>query len=124
MSERYSWRLTEIGKPLVRTPGAGTAPGPDEATIEVAGCGVCHTDLGFFDGSVATIRRLPLVLGHEVAGTVVEAGANAASWIGRRVLVPAVIPCGTCDLCRRGRGTPAPARRCPAMPSTAGSPLT
>ena len=51
MSERYSRRLTEIGKPLVRTPGAGTAPGPDEATIEVAGRGVCHTDLGFFDGA-------------------------------------------------------------------------
>jgi len=104
MSERYSWRLTEIGEPLVRTPGAGTAPGPDEATIAVAGCGVCHTDLGFFDGSVATIGRLPLVLGHEVSGTVVEAGVDAASWLGRRVLVPAVIPCGTCDLCRRGRG--------------------
>ena len=75
----------------------------------MAGCGVCHTDLGFFDGSVATIRRLPLVLGHEVAGTVVEAGVDGASWIGRRVLVAAVIPCGTCDLCRRpGEGQYSP----------------
>src|SRR3990172_304476 len=104
MSERYSWRLTEVGEPLVRTPGAGPTPGPEEPLVEVAGCGVCPTALGFFDGSVRTIGELPLVLGHEVSGVVVGSGADASSWIGRQVLVPAVIPCGACDLCRAGRG--------------------
>ena len=103
MSERFSWRLTEPGSPLEKVEGAGHPPGPDEALVEVAGCGVCHTDLGFFDGSVRTISDLPLVLGHEIAGRVVETGAGASEWEGRQALVPAVIPCGECELCRVGR---------------------
>ena len=39
----------------------------------------------------------------EVSGTVVEAGAAAADWVGRRVVVPRVLPCGDCERCRRGR---------------------
>jgi 6-hydroxycyclohex-1-ene-1-carbonyl-CoA dehydrogenase len=70
----------------------------------VAGCGVCHTDLGFYHGHVRTRAPLPLVLGHEIAGTVEAAGAGAEEWVGRDVLVPAVIPCGDCDFCRSGRG--------------------
>ena len=102
--ERFSWRLVEAGKPLEKVEGAGRSPGPGEVLVEVAGCGVCHTDLGFFDGSVRTIHELPLVLGHEIAGTVVETGSGAGEWDGRQVLVPAVIPCGECALCRGGRG--------------------
>ena len=50
------------------------APGPDEVVIEVAGCGVCHTDIGFaFDG-VPTRHALPLLLGHEISGRVVATG--------------------------------------------------
>jgi 6-hydroxycyclohex-1-ene-1-carbonyl-CoA dehydrogenase len=79
-----------------------------EALVEVAGCGVCHTDLGFWAGGVPTRHALPLTLGHEVSGTVVEAGAGAEGWIGRAVVVPAVIPCGACDACRAGRGAVCP----------------
>jgi 6-hydroxycyclohex-1-ene-1-carbonyl-CoA dehydrogenase len=104
MSERYSWRLVEAGRPLQRHPGAGSQPGPGEALVEVAGCGICHTDIGFLDGSVRTIGELPLVLGHEVSGVVSETGPGAEEWSGLQVLVPAVIPCGECDLCRAGRG--------------------
>jgi 6-hydroxycyclohex-1-ene-1-carbonyl-CoA dehydrogenase len=71
----------------------------------VDACGLCHTDLGYADGSVAPRHALPLVLGHEIVGKVVEAGAGAQAWMGRPVIVPAVLPCGECDLCRRGRGT-------------------
>ena len=78
--------------------------GAEEVIVAVAGCGVCHTDLGFFYGGVPTRHSLPLTLGHEVAGTVVEAGAGAADWFGRAVIVPAVIPCGDCAACRAGRG--------------------
>ncbi len=102
-TNRYSWQMVEPGKPLVRAEGAGRTPAPDEVVVEVAGCGVCHTDLGFLDGDVKTVAPLPLVLGHEISGRVVEAGSNTDDWLGRDVLVPAVIPCGTCDLCSSGR---------------------
>ena len=81
------------------------APGPDEVVIEVAGCGVCHTDIGFaFDG-VPTRHALPLVLGHEISGRVVATGENSSSWFGSPVIVPAVIPCGSCPACMAGRPT-------------------
>jgi 6-hydroxycyclohex-1-ene-1-carbonyl-CoA dehydrogenase len=74
-----------------------------EVAVQVAGCGVCHTDLGYFYDGVRLNHPLPLALGHEVAGRVVAAGAGAESWTGRAVIVPAVIPCGECEPCRRGR---------------------
>lgn len=76
--------------------------GPDQVRIRVAGCGVCHTDLGFFYDGVRTRRPLPLILGHEIAGIVEEAGANVALTPGTPVVVPAVLPCGTCDACLAG----------------------
>jgi 6-hydroxycyclohex-1-ene-1-carbonyl-CoA dehydrogenase len=78
--------------------------GPGEVVVEVAGCGVCHTDLGFFYDGVPTRHPLPLTLGHEISGTVVDAAPDAQEWIGRTVVVPAVLPCGTCAACRAGRG--------------------
>ena len=74
---------------------------PGEVLVEVAGCGVCHTDLGYFYGGVPTVSQPPLTLGHEIAGTVV---AGEADWIGKEVIVPAVMPCGECDMCKAGRG--------------------
>jgi 6-hydroxycyclohex-1-ene-1-carbonyl-CoA dehydrogenase len=98
-----SWVVREAGRPMVleeRTEG----PGPGECVVAVAGCGVCHTDLGFYYDGVPTRRPFPLTLGHEVAGTVVEAGPGAEALSGRDVVVPAVIPCGTCPACLAGRG--------------------
>jgi 6-hydroxycyclohex-1-ene-1-carbonyl-CoA dehydrogenase len=74
----------------------------------VAGCGVCHTDLGFYYDGVPTRHPFPLALGHEVSGAVVAAGAGAESWEGRAVVVPAVIPCGRCAACGAGRGSVCP----------------
>jgi 6-hydroxycyclohex-1-ene-1-carbonyl-CoA dehydrogenase len=78
---------------------------PNEVLIEVVGCGVCHTDIGFAYEGIPTRHALPLVLGHEIAGRVVLAGKQAGNWVGRSVIVPAVIPCGDCDACRSGRPT-------------------
>lgn len=103
-TDRYSWHLVEAGSPLERRTGAGRDPDDGEVLIRIAGCGVCHTDLGYADGHVATRASLPLVLGHEIAGTVIAAGGEAEAWVGRDVVVPAVIPCGECDLCTAGRG--------------------
>lgn len=77
------------------------APGTGEARVRVAGCGVCHTDVGFYSGAVRTRAALPLVLGHEIAG-VVEEAPDRADLVGRAVIVPAVIACGRCALCRSG----------------------
>ncbi len=79
-------------------------PGDDEVVVQVAGCGVCHTDIGFWKDGVATRHPPPITLGHEIAGTVVEAGSTFAELVGRDVIVPSVIPCGRCELCRSGRG--------------------
>jgi 6-hydroxycyclohex-1-ene-1-carbonyl-CoA dehydrogenase len=96
------WLMREAGRPLEEEAFVYDAPKAGEVTVVVAGCGVCHTDLGFFYDSVKTNHPLPLVLGHEISGRVVQTGADAKEWSGRSVIIPAVIPCGTCDLCRRG----------------------
>ena len=74
---------------------------PGEVLVEVAGCGVCHTDLSYFYLGVPTVSAAPLTLGHEIAGTVV-AGDDAL--VGKEVIIPAVMPCGECDMCKAGRG--------------------
>ena len=71
----------------------------------MAGCGVCHTDVGFAYDGVPTRAPLPLTLGHEISGRVVAAGERAAEWLGRAVIVPAVIPCGGCGPCLAGQPT-------------------
>jgi len=101
----YGFQLMAPKTPLRPCELPVLSPGPDEVVVQVAGCGVCHTDIGFaFDG-VPTRHALPLVLGHEISGRVVAAGKNAARWIRRSVIVPAVIPCGSCAACRAGRVT-------------------
>lgn len=97
-----AWTVRELAQPMVSEEREAT-PGTGEVVVEVAGCGVCHTDLGFFYDGVPTRHGFPLTLGHEVSGTVVEAGDDAGEWVGRTVIVPAVIPCGTCATCRSGR---------------------
>ncbi len=74
---------------------------PGEVLVEIAGCGVCHTDLGYFYDGVPTVSKPPLTLGHEISGRVV---AGDEGWIGKEVLIPAVMPCRQCYLCKTGRG--------------------
>ncbi len=100
----YRWQMTAGNTPLVRT-AVAFEPGPSEVVVAVAGCGVCHTDLGYFYDGVRTNQPLPLALGHEVSGTVVATGDAAAAGLGKAVVVPAVLPCGECDLCKRGLAT-------------------
>src|SRR3989337_3270612 len=83
---------TEISMPKLQ---------PGEVLIEVAGCGVCHTDLGYFYDGVPTVTKPPLTLGHEISGVIV---AGDQKMIGKEVIVPAVMPCNKCDICAAGRG--------------------
>jgi len=97
--------LTVPGQPFEERALPGLEPGRDEVVVEVAGCGVCHTDIGFAFGGVPTRHKPPLILGHEISGRVISAGESAQPWVGRSVIVPAVIPCGACPACAAGRST-------------------
>jgi len=101
----YGFQLTEPGVPLTRIDLPPLEPGPDQVVVQIAGCGVCHTDIGFAIDGIPTRHALPLILGHEISGQVVVAGAGASEWLGRAVIVPAVVPCGACPACAAGRPT-------------------
>ncbi len=84
------------------------APGPGDLKIRVRNCSTCGTDVKIFRYGHHHIVP-PRVLGHEVAGEVVEVGAAVTDWAaGDRVQVIAAIPCGHCAECRRGRMTICP----------------
>jgi len=97
-------QLVELNVPLSLVDVDRNDPKADEVLVKVAGCGVCHTDIGFWIDGVPTKKGMPLTLGHEISGTVVGAGSKFEHLLNRQVIVPAVIPCGECVLCKAGRG--------------------
>ena len=101
----YGFRLVASGQRLERHEFPLFQPDIDEVVIEVAGCGVCHTDVGFAYDGVPTRAPLPLTLGHEISGRVIAAYDQASAYIGKNVIVPAVIPCRECPPCRAGYPT-------------------
>jgi 6-hydroxycyclohex-1-ene-1-carbonyl-CoA dehydrogenase len=105
MVDPHQWKMTAVGAPMVKEAMAQPKPEAGQVVVEIAGCGVCHTDLGYYYDGVRTNLPLPLTLGHEISGRVVAAGAGAEKWVGQSVIVPAVIPCGECEACKRGKGT-------------------
>ena len=109
----YRWMMTDVGNAMTRSTFEPASPEPGEVTVEVSGCGVCHTDLGFLYDGVRPNHPLPLILGHEISGRVIATGAGAEDWAGKAVIIAAVIPCGECDLCQRGHGTICRAQKMP-----------
>ena len=101
----HRWQMTAVGEPKVKAEFDPFPPSAGEVVVEVAGCGVCHTDLGFYYDGVRTKHELPLTLGHEISGRVVAAGEGAEQWQDKAVIIPAVMPCGECELCASGHGT-------------------
>jgi alcohol dehydrogenase, propanol-preferring len=79
-------------------------PGPGQILIRVEACAVCRTDLHVVDGELAE-PKLPLVLGHEIVGTVAGVGAGVTRFaLGDRVGIPWLgWTCGQCRFCRSGR---------------------
>jgi propanol-preferring alcohol dehydrogenase len=96
--------LDAPGRPLRAADVPSRAPGAGQVRLRVAACGVCRTDLHVVDGEL-TDPTLPLVLGHEIAGTVIERGPGAERFaLGARVGVPWLgWTCGDCVYCRAGR---------------------
>ena len=77
-------------------------PGEGELLIKIGAAGLCHSDLSVIDGSRP--RVMPMVLGHEAAGEVVETGPNADGFeVGDHVIMAFVPACGACEPCRSGR---------------------
>ena len=99
--------LREFKSPLSIEEVDRPIPGPEEVLIEVEACGACHSDLHVADGDwtqLAPIVKRPLILGHEVAGRVVEKGEAVRDLqVGDRVGVPWIHwSCGSCEFCRSG----------------------
>ena len=83
-------RLEEMAVPKI---------GPGELLVRVRASGICGSDLMEW----YRIKKAPLVLGHEIAGEVVEAGADVTQFqVGDRVFVAHHVPCGQCRYCRAG----------------------
>jgi len=77
-------------------------PGRDEVLVRVRAAGLCHSDLSVIDGN--RIRPVPMVLGHEAAGEVVETGEGVDDLKpGDRVVMVFVPSCGHCAPCAEGR---------------------
>ncbi|OHB74821.1 MAG: hypothetical protein A2Z34_03255, partial [Planctomycetes bacterium RBG_16_59_8] len=96
--------MVEAGKPLVVQDVPKPEIGSHEVLVKVAACGVCHTDLHYIDHGTPTFKKPPIILGHEISGTVAACGSSVSKFQeGDPVLLPAVLTCGSCEFCRRGR---------------------
>jgi propanol-preferring alcohol dehydrogenase len=96
--------LDAVRQPLVQRDVPMPSPGPGQLLIRVHACAVCRTDLHVVDGELPGVKP-HLVLGHEIVGTIVQAGAGVERFTpGERVGVPWLgWTCGACGYCRSGR---------------------
>jgi propanol-preferring alcohol dehydrogenase len=99
--------LREFKQPLTIESISDPKPGTGEVLVRVEACGVCHSDLHIAEGDwpqFNAILKKPLILGHEVAGRVVETnGSNCGLQPGDRVGLPWIYwTCGECEPCREG----------------------
>src|SRR5207245_3364757 len=93
--------LPRVNAPLAIEDIPVPEPKAGEVLIQVAACGVCHTDLHVIKGEVAF--PTPAVLGHEISGTVVALGPGARRVReGSRVISSFIIRCGSCGYCATG----------------------
>jgi alcohol dehydrogenase, propanol-preferring len=96
--------LDRPGQPLRAAESPEPEPGPGDVLVRVHACGVCRTDLHIVDGEL-TEPKLPLVLGHQIVGTVEAAGPEVEGVrVGDRVGIPWLgWTCGECRYCLSGR---------------------
>jgi propanol-preferring alcohol dehydrogenase len=90
---RAPLRLAQVDEPPLK---------PNQVLVEVTACGVCRTDLHILDGELSD-PKLPLILGHEIVGTIVQTGSEVTHFQrGQRVGVPWLAhTCGKCAFCLR-----------------------
>lgn len=98
--QMYAWQMHETGKEFKLVKKEFPKLTDEDALVKVSGCGVCHTDISFWHYGVKTKHELPLTLGHEISGQVIDGPTNLK---GKYVVIPAVLPCGECELCKKDR---------------------
>jgi propanol-preferring alcohol dehydrogenase len=93
-----------VGRPLREVRKAQPEPGPGQLKVRVAACGICRTDLHILAGELDR-PALPLVMGHQIVGEVVESGEDATGPpAGTSVGIPWLgWTCGRCAFCLSGR---------------------
>jgi len=85
-------RLEEVDRPRLK--------GPKDVLVEIHATAVCGTDVAIYKGKQAA--RMPLIMGHEASGLVVEVGSDVRKVkLGDRVVVNPTVSCGTCAMCNR-----------------------
>ena len=99
--------LHEFKRPLALEDVPRPEIGQGDLLIQLEACGICHSDLHLADGDwpqLARVTKKPLILGHEIAGRVVQKGEDVRDFeIGDRVGVPWIHwSCGECEFCREG----------------------
>jgi len=96
--------LEKPGNPLKLREVQLPNPGPDQVLLKVHACGVCRTDLHILDGELQH-PKLPLIMGHQIVGTIVEKGDNVHRFqTGERIGVPWLgYSDGSCQYCLRGQ---------------------
>ncbi len=100
--------------PLIETLPEPACP-PDGVVIQVEATGVCGSDWHAWSGHDPAVS-LPFVPGHELAGTVVQAGPYVRRWApGSRATVPFACACGTCPVCAAGQHQVCPYQRRPGF---------
>src|SRR4051812_7796902 len=90
-------RIEAVAAPLL---------GPSDVEVRIEAGGICGSDLHYyFDGGFGTVRlREPMILGHEIAGTIARVGAEVARVkCGQRVAINPSRPCGQCRYCQEGK---------------------
>ena len=95
--------LHQPGHPLVIEERDVSRPEAGEILIKVKACGVCHTDLHLAAGEWP-LPKLPLILGHEAVGEVMETGSGVSNFrVGDRAGIPWIYStCGACEFCASG----------------------
>jgi len=92
----------EMHKPVRVETISVDGPKRGEVTLKLAACGVCHSDLSATNGTIS--MRLPLILGHEAAGEVLEVGEDVTEVAcGDHVVSSFIYMCGKCRYCAAGR---------------------
>ena len=90
-----TFEVTDVPTP---TPGRG------EVLIEVAFCGICHSDLSLLDGTFPAMGPQVITQGHEASGVIAALGDEVVGWeVGDRVVPAAGRPCGVCPQCKRAQ---------------------
>ncbi|MEG1201431.1 MAG: alcohol dehydrogenase [Comamonas sp.] len=109
-----SYEVTGFGEPLVRTERETPQPTGDQVLVRIEAAGVCHSDLHIWHGEydlgngkklsmAARGMKLPLTMGHEIAGEVIAVGPDAKGVeVGKKYVVFPWHGCGECKVCKRG----------------------